>query len=205
MKAYICSDIHNKYKKFNPPQDIDLFICAGDITNQGTYREVMQAKSWFEKSPTDDSYTLYVPGNHDIHWETHAAKMRKVATNLCDLGHYWLSGIRFYGASLATCYDAPDLATFWNNITCDHEAEKAYYESIPACDVLVSHSPPSGPTGFCVENQKNFGSTELRKWIEKHQPKLVICGHVHKPKAREEMIGLTRVINTALIGQVIKI
>jgi Icc-related predicted phosphoesterase len=212
MKAYICSDIHNQFDKFTPPQNIDLFICAGDITNQGTYYEVMQAKKWFEMFPTFPAYTLYVPGNHDINWHFYQARLALVAKNLVSLKrNTYLSitrvekGVSFGGASLAPCYDAPELATRWDNMTCNHEAEKAYYESIPPCDVLVSHSPPSGPTGFCVENQKDFGSTELRKWIEIHQPKLVICGHIHRPKAREEMIGLTKVINTATIGQIIEI
>jgi Icc-related predicted phosphoesterase len=84
-------------------------------------------------------------------------------------------------------------------MTANPAAEKAYYSNIPKCDILLSHSPPSGVTGT-DSKWGDIGSQELRHWILKNQPKLVICGHIHNPASREETIGSTRVINVATQG-----
>jgi uncharacterized protein len=107
-----------------------------------------------------------------------------------------------HGVSLAMCYDKPKLALVWENMTTNPNAEEAYYADLPYCDILPSHSPPTGPTGTC-RRWGELGSSALRDWIERSQPKLVVCGHIHSPVAREEMIGRSRVINVARKDMVI--
>jgi Icc-related predicted phosphoesterase len=204
MKIYICSDIHNQFNKFIPEEKVDLILCAGDITNKGGYIETIEAHYWMKQISLNPTTMLYVPGNHDKNW--HFSNRSDCATNVLGKRFTICNTLKLLcGASMSVCYKAPDLAVVWDNMTCNPEVEKAYYESIPPCDILLSHSPPSGPTGFCLDNRQDFGSVELRKWIEKNQPALVVCGHIHNPQAREEMIGKTRVINTATIGQVIEL
>jgi Icc-related predicted phosphoesterase len=202
MKIYICSDIHNKFLRFIPPEPVDLILCAGDITNMGTYGENYRASEWLSKlSGLSKFPPLYVPGNHDISWGTRS--MSSGCHNILRTSFHTNLGVKVAGASLSVVYDMPRLAEVWENMTYNKEYEEAYYESLEPCDILVSHSPPSGVTGFCMDNQKDFGSTELRKWIELNQPKLVVCGHIHNPKSRHETIGKTTVLNTARIGQIV--
>ena len=211
MQIYICSDVHNQFEKFVPDRPVDLVLCAGDITNQGNreYYQMDRAKQWlFDLSNYGRISVFFVPGNHDIGGldvdmsgttRDLTVKYRK---------HFWNKGTThalFGGASMSPCYDMPDLATFWDNMTANPEVEKAYYENLAPCDILVSHCPPSGDLGFCTINQKDFGSAELRKWIEINQPKLVVCGHIHDPKERLEMIGKTQAINTARQGHIISV
>lgn len=216
MKIYICSDIHNQFERFVPDRPVDLILCAGDITNEGNreYHQMNRAKRWLlDLSNYGRVPVFFVPGNHDIGGID-------VDSGFLSGTHNLLNGARweykknstpdappyvFRGASMSPCYDMPELATFWDNMTSNFEIERAYYENLAPCDVLVSHCPPSGDLGFCTVNQKDFGSTELRKWIEIHQPKLVVCGHIHDPKERLEMIGKTRVINTARQGHIISV
>jgi uncharacterized protein len=207
MKIYICSDIHNNFSRFVLQEPVDLVLCAGDITNYGRKESYKfdKANQWLDSlSNYGRIPVLYVPGNHDIGWEFH--NHNSFGWNL--LGKEYRNfenNLIIAGASMSVCYKAPDLATFWDNMTCNPEVEKAYYESIPRCDVLLSHSPPSGDLGFCTISREDYGSVELRSWIERHQPKLVVCGHIHDPLSREEFIGCTRVINTAIQSQIIEL
>ena len=46
--------------------------------------------------------------------------------------------------------------------------------------IWVYHWPPMGsPT--CWTGRRHYGDTELGAWIERHQPELVLTGHVHEP------------------------
>lgn len=221
MKIYICSDIHNQFDKFYPSDPVDLVLCAGDITNWGYRMEryfLDKAIKWLDDlSGYGGNPVLFVPGNHDIGWNF--LNETKYAQNILDRTFSFYESIttmeskafclakslNISGASMSPCYDMPNLATLWDNMTANTAVEQVYYESLAPCDILVSHCPPSGDVGFCTINQKDFGSTELRKWIEKNQPKLVVCGHIHDALHREEMIGATRVINTARLGRIIEL
>jgi Icc-related predicted phosphoesterase len=115
--------------------------------------------------------------------------------------------------SMCTAYDFPHLANIWSNTTSNPIAEEAYYEQFEYADIVVSHCPPSGKLGrlgdskHIQNNGKNIdiGSKELRKYIEKYQPRAVIVGHNHRSGGAEEMIGNTRVINVATTFKYIEI
>lgn len=50
----------------------------------------------------------------------------------------------------------------------------------PARWIWVYHWPPLGsPT--CWTGRRHYGDTELGAWVARHQPDLVLCGHVHEP------------------------
>lgn len=205
MKIYCCSDIHNQFHKFNPPRDVDLILCAGDMTNFGIKdfgEEYQNLKAWLDLH-SQDTEILYIPGNHDLFLKNNQIDGHIRHNNtLHALSKF--QEVSMYGASMSTAYDYNDLAVIWENMTANPKVEEAYYSSIPYCDILLSHSPPSGSLGT-EDRWGDLGSKFLRKWIEKNQPKLVVCGHIHDPKEREEYIGKTRVINVATIERVIEI
>lgn len=46
--------------------------------------------------------------------------------------------------------------------------------------IWVYHWPPAGsPT--CWTGRRHYGDDELGNWIERHQPQIVLTGHVHEP------------------------
>ena len=44
--------------------------------------------------------------------------------------------------------------------------------------IWVYHSPPAG-TPLCVDNHRVFADQDLAGWIQRYQPDLVLCGHIH--------------------------
>jgi Icc-related predicted phosphoesterase len=49
----------------------------------------------------------------------------------------------------------------------------------PSRWVWLYHSPPAG-TVLCRDGRREFPDHELATWIARHQPDLVLCGHVHQ-------------------------
>ena len=45
--------------------------------------------------------------------------------------------------------------------------------------VWVYHSPPAG-TPLCRDRRREFPDHDLAAWIERHQPDLVLTGHIHQ-------------------------
>jgi Icc-related predicted phosphoesterase len=80
-------------------------------------------------------------------------------------------------------------------MTASIEEEKNYYNMFDYSDIVLSHCPPSSTLSM-VDNKENIGSKELLNYINKHNPKLLICGHVHESTG-VEIIGETLCINTA--------
>ena len=47
-------------------------------------------------------------------------------------------------------------------------------------DVVAIHCPPCGCDLDVIMSGQRVGSKSVRNWIEKKQPKLVLCGHIHE-------------------------
>ncbi len=52
-------------------------------------------------------------------------------------------------------------------------------EDRPRRWIWLYHSPPGG-TGLCRTSRKEFPDHDLAAWVERWQPDLVFCGHVHQ-------------------------
>jgi len=61
--------------------------------------------------------------------------------------------------------------------------------------IILAHQPPF-EAGDRIPSGANVGSTAVREWIEKEQPKYWLCGHVHEGSG-EYIVGETKVINVA--------
>lgn len=65
--------------------------------------------------------------------------------------------------------------------------------------VVVVHDPPFNTTCDDLGNGIHVGSKAVRAFIEKTQPQLVLCGHIHEARS-VDTIGKTTVINTGLLS-----
>ncbi len=60
--------------------------------------------------------------------------------------------------------------------------------------IVVSHHPPYGTKTDIAYNGSHVGKKYLRKFVEKYQPLLFLCGHVHESRGIDE-IGRTKIVN----------
>jgi len=76
--------------------------------------------------------------------------------------------------------------------------------SPPADTLLVSHSPPRDTLCDVIASGEHVGSRALRSYVERHQPPLVLSGHIHEsPRtsgAYRDRIGDTAVVNPGQFG-----
>jgi Icc-related predicted phosphoesterase len=64
----------------------------------------------------------------------------------------------------------------------------------PEGGVLVVHSPPRGHVDASSAGD-HLGSTAILETIERRQPRLAVCGHIHESWGQSSRIGATDVRN----------
>jgi Icc-related predicted phosphoesterase len=99
------------------------------------------------------------------------------------------------------------------NIGLFHLTEKEIYEALrkgfekikdAKIKIMVTHVHPSDSLIAKLSNLVP-GSDGVRRAIEKLQPDVAICSHVHEAEGIEEKIGKTKVINVGRKGRIIEI
>jgi Icc-related predicted phosphoesterase len=77
------------------------------------------------------------------------------------------------------------------------EEYDAKLESIGAVDVVCTHMPPRLPwyTYDVVGRKFEPGSVGLIAYVQQHQPKYSLFGHVHQPLVERGNMGLTELVN----------
>jgi Icc-related predicted phosphoesterase len=78
-------------------------------------------------------------------------------------------------------------------------------ERAPAADIiLVLHSPPRDTRCDMIGARRHVGSRAIRRFIERHQPPLVLAGHIHESprvsSSYHDTIGRSRVVNPGQFG-----
>jgi Icc-related predicted phosphoesterase len=96
-----------------------------------------------------------------------------------------LDGVSFFGLGGGV----PVTPWDWSFDLTEDEAE-AKLAGCPDDSVLVVHSPPKG-----YLDGRDLGSEAVLRTIERTQPRLAVCGHIHECWREEAAIGRTRVVN----------
>jgi hypothetical protein len=60
--------------------------------------------------------------------------------------------------------------------------------------IFCPHAPPHGTACDRLRSGEHVGSPTLRALVEREQPDLVLCGHIHESRGEDE-IGRTRIVN----------
>lgn len=226
MKILAMSDIHGRFDQFDPAllPEADLCIIAGDITTRGQRdtREFLASQNWIRKIVDHYPVTLWIQGNHDLLMPPDvyypigigiAHRLHCILNRDFKIAHKLSGALSFYGVSMSPAYDMPELASQWEYMTARREVEAAAYALMPPdTDIVVSHCPPwlmldaaghtRNPDG--TWEKRSIGSIDLRRFIERHQPKAVTCGHVHGA-AGHLRYGRTDVYNVAEEWRIIEV
>ena len=210
MKFIVASDIHCHFDETlekihnlieeNP--DIDGILLAGDFTNTGSESEQDKFLDFISNIEVITAPPIcFVTGNHErsIHHEDMQLRLYNVTDNR-SLIYIERKTFILQGFNLSPCFEAPQLALEYERMTPYRDFDLGYYTLSRKADIILSHCPPAGlELSKCnwKGGKLDIGSPGLREYIEKHQPLLVVCGHVHEGGGMTEYIGKTKVVNTA--------
>ena len=187
MRVLAFSDMHHSARAARAlvaaSRDADLVIGAGDFCNQR--RDLAGALGLLVGI---DVPMVLVPGNNESEAELRAAAPGN-ATVLHGQGCE-IEGLRIFGLG----YAVP--VTPFTDWSCDltEEAAGEMLAGCDAADILISHSPPKGVLDR-ASNGMSLGSVTVLETIERVQPGLVMCGHIHDCWGQSAMVGASRVVN----------
>lgn len=166
----------------------DLVVVCGDITHFGS---LQQAKELLSPLFTAQCLVLFVPGNCDppTLTEEKIETIESIHGECKQIDNINFLGI---GGSSPTPFDTPFELT-------ETEIAHILEQGFNSCQtkhqiVLVSHSPPKNTKVDLTFTGEHAGSVSVRKFIEKTNPKLVLCGHIH------EATGTDKINNTTIIN-----
>ncbi len=192
------ADLHDCTERLEDLKDIsascDIIVFCGDLHN-GSSRE--RARPAVMALARLGSSVLIVPGNMD-HRDTVPELWRKAGFVELHQSSFRYKEFGFFGLGGMIARDPRRLGDLNRYYHRDEEVysllEKAYGEVSDAQrKILVVHQPPRGAQDL-LYNGESSGSSELRRFVEDHQPDLVLCGHIHEDRG-ECQIGSTLVVN----------
>lgn len=164
-------------------READLVIGAGDFGNmrQGI-AEAMAMLAGIEAP------LLMVPGNNESEDELRGAAPEDA--HVLHGAAIEIGGLRIFGLG-----GGVPVTPFgpWSWDFTEGEAA-ALLAGADGADIVISHSPPKG-TVDRTSTGHSVGSTAVRDAIDRVQPALLLCGHIHDCWGEEARRGETRVVN----------
>jgi uncharacterized protein len=197
MKVLIFSDIHGDVRALARivARPADLYICAGDLA---TFQKGLDQCGDMLKPLGEKLWVL--PGNHETH-EDIRESCRKFGfvdfhRRVLQAGSAQWAGL---GYSNITPFKTP------GEYTEDQIAEAlAAFDGIAGLN-LVIHVPPHNTRLDEFAPGKHAGSTALRKWVEREQPRYLFCGHIHETAGLSDRLGATQCINVGKEGYLLEV
>lgn len=192
MKVQIFSDIHGDLKSLERllATPADVYISAGDLTNFGQGLDTCGAVL-----AKQADRVWVIPGNHET-----ADQNREFCggcgfvdfhKQLRHIGSNYFGGL---GYSNPTPFDTPGEYTEEQLAA----ALDAFRNHSPL--YLVVHAPPYGSKLDEFAPGRHAGSHAVREWVEREQPEMLFCGHIHECGGKSEQIGRTRCFNVGKRG-----
>ncbi|MBI2573183.1 metallophosphoesterase [Candidatus Woesearchaeota archaeon] len=172
--------------------DIDFVLCAGDISTFGRGLQVVL------KAFNDLEKPFYViPGNHEEGGAllSSAVEFYPYCVNLdrkaLELDGFVLLG---YGGGGFAQEDAVfrAVAREWYSL---YNGRKI---------IFFTHGPPFGLKVDYLYD-RHVGNKDYRKFIERINPKVVVCGHLHETAGVIEKLGHSIILNPGPKGKVIEV
>lgn len=170
----------------------DVVVGAGDFC---VMRRNLQAP--IDTLSAIETPTVLVPGNAESEEELREACADWPASHVLHGEGVTIEGRPFYGIG-----GGVPVTPFgpWSYDFSEGEAETMLADC-PDGAVLVSHSPPKGAVDRDSSGQ-SLGSTAVRDAIERREPVLTVCGHIHGSWGQDAVLAETPVVNAGPEGMV---
>jgi uncharacterized protein len=197
MRLLGVADVHGRTDRLARILDeagpVDAILFAGDMTHFGSPDD---AEVIVRLAQAMGATVLAVAGNCDS---------REIDVRLDELGvslagrGVCLGGVGFIGLPAippwrATMYHFTE--TELGEILEEGRSQVADTQRL----VVLSHVPPRGTKLDRVLLGRHVGSTALRAMVDKVQPELVVCGHIHEGRGIDR-VGATTIVNCGPAGR----
>src|SRR3989338_1692893 len=173
-------------------ENVDVVLLCGDLTGYVDTKNII--RPFIEKGKR----VLFVTGNHDglAIGDFFAAHYNAKHLH----GSYAVyNDVGIFGCSLANVgLDALSDDDFFYTLGKGFEKVINLDKKIMVTHVHPSHTNMESITGFP-------GSYGIKKAIDRFQPDIVFCSHLHELSGFEEKLGKSRLINVSRTGKVIEI
>jgi len=183
IRVVCISDIHSKTKHI---PDGDLLLVAGDLTDNGTPRDIQQQIDWLNDLP--HRYKIAIAGNHDYWLDPRSREHLAVADlapgyvdwkDIFYLQHsYVVLDFASHGGRKLKIYGAPQIPQCGPPLFAFQypRGQDAWTETVPLdTDILVTHTPPK----YHLDLPIALGCEFLLNEIRRVKPYLHVFGHVH--------------------------
>jgi len=172
---------------------VDLLVVGGDLTTAGSPDDAQRAiEGWRPLVPG----LLALAGNMDSAAIDRRLDELGVALDGRGVlvGEVGLCGVSAAPVSpLRTPYELDDAEL-------ERRIERAFAQVADArVRVFCPHAPPAGTACDRLGSGEHVGSAVVRSFVEREQPDLVLCGHIHESRG-EDRIGASRVVNPGPVG-----
>ncbi len=172
LRLVFISDTHGLHRHLIVPEG-DILIHAGDITQYGELRELIDFDDWLAhlKHP----HKIVIAGNHDFCCEQYPEHSRMVLQHCLYLQDeaVILAGLKFYGSP----WQPPFYGVF---NAARGEAIQRKWANIPEdTEVLITHGPPHGYGDRTTRGQL-VGCRDLSETVGRIRPKVHAFGHIHE-------------------------
>jgi Icc-related predicted phosphoesterase len=192
VKLLVFSDIHSDARALERLMAIeaDYYFCAGDLVN---FSRGLDAMGEILKKRAERVYVI--PGNHE--------SARQI-TDLCARfglndfhgGRVELDGFHVVGLGYSniTPFETPGEYT-------EEELETRLHEFDGLKPMIaICHVPPHGTMLDRITNLRHAGSTAMRDFVRREQPRFFFCGHIHEAGGAQEKLGETSAMNVGRKG-----
>ena len=198
MRLLAFSDLHcdldQARELVERSSDADVVIAAGDFAKiHDGLEETIGALNGISKP------TIVIPGNNETEDALRAVCEGWDAATVLHGQGTEIDGTQFYGLGAGV----PVTPWDWS-FDLDEEQAAERLADCPEGAVLVVHSPPKG---HCDQSGQgdHLGSEAILDAIERKQPRLAVCGHIHESWGVESELGPTEIINLGPSGRLIEI
>ena len=191
MKILALTDVHGSYKKVEEilgKVSTDVLVVGGDISTFGTPAEVERVIEGWKKF---DRRLLAIAGNMDSPeidsvLDEAGVSVSGRGVKIGDVGFFGVSASPF--SPLHTPYEISE-----GEIAARIEAGFGAVEGAKV-KVFIPHAPPHNTKVDKVFMGAHVGSKSVRDFIEREQPDVVICGHIHEARG-QDTIGRSKIVN----------